>query len=377
MHLFPLLPTLLFAPACLNALLNATTFRRLPARPSAITPRRVSILVPARNEAERIAPLLESFLRLDDRHELELIVYDDDSDDGMDRLVLDYAAKDARIKLLRGNGPPPGWTGRTNGLHTLAGAAQGDWLLFTDADVTFEPGGIERAVAAMEADRLDVLTLYPRQILGTFAEQAFVPLMVYAFYCFGPQFFHQRGAKVSIKPLNGQFNLWSRASYEAVGGYAAIKEAWLDDMTMGRRLAALDRPMAYRAGAGVASCRMYRGFAECWRGFAKHTFDAYGLPPAGYFALQAYQALTHVALLGLPWMLTTPTDRALAATWVAMVALTRVVAGVQTGGGWVAGLLDPIAMAASIANALESYRQYVRPSAAWKGRVRVKATPPA
>jgi glycosyltransferase involved in cell wall biosynthesis len=368
---------LLFAPACLNALLNAATFRRLPPRPAQVAPQRVSILVPARNEAERIGPLLESFLRLDDRHDLELIVYDDDSDDGMGDLVASYAARDARIKLLRGHGPPPGWTGRTNGLHTLAGAAQGDWLLFTDADVTFEPGGIERAVAVMQADRLDVLTLYPRQILGTFAERAFVPLMVYAFYCFGPQWAHRRGAKVSIKPLNGQFNLWSRASYDAVGGYAAIKDAWLDDMTMGRRLAELDRSLCYRAGAGVANCRMYRGFRECWRGFAKHTFDAYGLPPAGYFALQAYQAITHVALVGLPWMLTTPVDRALAGLWVGMVALTRVVAAVQTGNGWLAGLLDPLAMALSIANACESYRQYVRPSAAWKGRVRVKATPPA
>ncbi|MDB5100017.1 MAG: putative glycosyltransferase [Cyanobacteria bacterium RYN_339] len=377
MHLFPLLPALLFVPACLNAMLNAATFRRLPPRPIACARERVSILVPARNEAERIGPLLDSFLALDDRLDLELIVYDDDSSDEMGAIVEGYAARDPRVRLLHGNGPPPGWTGRTNGLHTLAGAAQGDWLLFTDADVTFEPGGVERAVAVMQADKLDMLTLYPRQILGTWAERAFVPLMVYAFYCFGPQWIHRRGGKVPIKPLNGQFNLWSRASYDGVGGYAAIKDAWLDDMTMGRRLAALDRSLCYRAGAGVANCRMYRGFGEVWRGFAKHTFDAYGLPPAGYFALQAYQAVTHVALLGLPWMLSTPEDRAIALAWVAMIALTRLVACLQCNGGWTSALLDPFALAASIVNACESYRQFVRPSAAWKGRIRVKATPPA
>lgn len=374
----------LLAPLAVQAALNAATFRRLPAVPAGAP--RVSVLVPARDEAQRIGPLLESFLALPPAEALELVVYDDASTDGTGDLVLAAAARDPRIRLVRGEGPPPGWGGKVHALHQLTRAAspEATLLLFSDADVTLEPGGLTRAAAALAADGLDVLSLYPAQTLGTWAERAFVPLMVYYFYLLAPQWLHARGGKVLVAPLNGQFMLWRRERLSAIGGWEAIQGAWLDDMEMGRRVAALGFRARYRAGVGVARCRMYTGFGEIWRGFAKHAYDCTGLPAWAYVVVQAWLlgALVLPWLALLCWLFHTPgpVELALFGLIAGLTAGTRVVAAVQTGHGWTSAAWHPLTMALAIVNGLWSLWQASARTSAWKGRVRVSvpsAPPPS
>ena len=371
----------LLAPLVAQAALNAATFRRLPAAPADAPPAGVAVLVPARDEAARIGPLLESFMALDASEARELVVYDDASTDGTGEVVRAAMARDPRIRLVRGEGPPPGWGGKVHALHRLAQEADPEaaLLLFSDADVTLVPGGLARAAAALDHDRLDVLSLYPEQTLGTWAERAFVPMMVYYFYLLAPQWLHARGHRVPVAPLNGQFMLWRRERLAAIGGWAAIQGAWLDDMAMGRLVAEQGFRARYRAGAGVARCRMYTGFGEVWRGFAKHAYDCTGLPPAAFVAVQAWL----LAALVAPWL--APVCWAFRAPSAAEVGLlgaiglltagTRVVAAVQTGHGWTAGLLHPLSAAMAIANGLWSLVLARRQASAWKGRVRADATP--
>ncbi len=376
----------LLTPLVAQAALNAATFRRLPPVPVGGPAPRIAVLVPARDEATRIGPLLESFIALPAHEAAELVVYDDASEDGTAEVVRAAMARDPRIRLVTGQGPPAGWGGKVHALHRLAQAAapDADLLLFVDADVTLEPGGLPRAAAALAADGLDVLSLYPAQTLGTWAERAFVPMMVYYFYLLAPQWLHARGAKVLVAPLNGQFMLWRRDRLTAIGGWEAIRGAWLDDMEMGRRVAAEGFRARYRAGAGVARCRMYTGFGEVWRGFAKHAFDCTGISPAAFIGLQAWLAIALVApwLALLCWLFHVPGPAELAAfTVIALLtAGTRVVAAVQTGHGWTSALLHPLTMALAILNGLWSLWLATRATSAWKGRIRggiTSAQPPS
>ena len=334
----------------------------------------VSVLVTARNEADRIGPLLERYAALTDRIAHELVVYDDDSEDGTGELVAAYAARDPRIRLMRGQGPPPGWNGKCHGLHRLYEQALGDYLLFLDADVALEDGALDRAVAAVEAEGYDVLSLYPRQVMRTLAERMFVPVMVYYFFLLGPQWMHRAGWRVPVCPLNGQFMLWKRASYEAIGGYAAIHDAWLDDMAMGRRVAERGLSACYRPGVGVARCRMYTGFPSAWNGFVKHTWDCLGLPVGPYMALHGVFALTMVGvwlapLVALARPLTTLEWAAFTGV-AAMTAMTRFLACWRGGGGWLSAALHPLTMAAAVLVGLVSWHQARRGESTWKGRRR-------
>lgn len=366
----------LLAPFALNAVMNSLSFRPLP-RVTTPPAGSVSVLVAARNEEHRIRPLLESYLALTDGVDSELVVYDDDSEDGTAAVVEAYAARDPRVRLVRGTGLPPGWAGKVHALHQLSCAAHKDALLFVDADVVLGSGALDRSLQALDDDRLDVLSLYPRQIMGTWGERIFVPVMVYYFFLFGPQWLYRRGQTVPVQPLNGQFMLWRRRSYEAIGGYAAIHDAWLDDMEMGRLVVARGLKACYRSGVGVAECRMYQSLGETWRGFIKHCWDCIGLPVVPYMVLHAWLFVSMVAvwltpltLLLHPW---TALETGLFATVVLLTALTRLPACLQGGGGWLSALLHPVSMGGGVLVGLKSYHQYRNAEHTWKGRTRASA----
>jgi glycosyltransferase involved in cell wall biosynthesis len=370
---------LTLAPLTLNAVANAWYFRPLP-QASAQPAGAVSLLVPARNEAARLAPLLASVLALPDSSVLECLVYDDDSDDGTDRLVEAYAERDSRIRLIRGGDLPPGWGGKVHALHRLSQSARGDHLLFLDADVTLEPGAVDRALGALRAEGLDILSLYPRQVLGTWGERVFVPVMVYYFFLLGSQWALRRGMKPPAVAINGQFMLWRRDAYDAIGGYESIKTAWLDDMTIGKRAVEQGLAVSYRPGHGAARCRMYTGFTEVWNGFVKHTWDSFSQPTPIYLALHAWLfvalVLPWTLALAAPWLPWTPLAAGLLAAIAAMTALTRLLACTLGGGGWVSALCHPLAMAGALANGLMSWRKSRNRTSEWKGRTRAGTASP-
>lgn len=367
---------LTLAPLALNAIANAWYFRPLPLT-EAQDVGVVSLLVPARNEVERLEPLLKSVSALPDAALLELVIYDDDSDDGTNALVAAYAAKDSRIRLVNGSDLPSGWGGKVHALHRLAGEARGAYLLFLDADVTLEAGAVGRALAAMKTERLDILSLYPRQTLGTWGERVFVPVMVYYFFLLGSQWAVRNGKKPPAVAINGQFMLWRREAYDAIGGYESIKTAWLDDMTIGKRAVACGLSVSYRPGAGLARCRMYTGFSSVWNGFVKHTWDSFSQPTPVYLALHAWLfvalVLPWILLLAAPWLGWTPWAAGLMAAIAAMTLLTRLLACTLGGGGWVSAACHPIAMAGALANGLESWRKSRDRTSEWKGRTRAGA----
>jgi cellulose synthase/poly-beta-1,6-N-acetylglucosamine synthase-like glycosyltransferase len=363
------------APLAVNAVANGVYFRRLPrAKTPAGSGPTASLLVPARNEAARLGPLLESFKALSDAEALELVVYDDDSTDGTDRLVLAAAATDARIRLVRGTPLPDGWSGKVHALHRLSEHAQGDHLIFIDADVTLRPGAVSRTLQAMAAERLDVLSLYPEQVLGSWGEKVFVPCMVYYFHLLGSQWAVRRGMKPAVVAINGQFMAWRRGAYEAVGGYAAIKDAWLDDMTIGKVAVDAGLSVSYRPGRGLARCRMYTSFGETWNGFAKHTWDSFAQSAPVYLALHAWLFMALVT----PWLLFAvvpgkfwgPPAWALMAAIALMTALTRMISCAQAGGGWWSAALHPVAMAGALANGVVSWHLARHRTSSWKGRTR-------
>ena len=137
---------------------------------------RVSVLVPARNEADNILTLLRS-IHKQDYMNYEVIILDDESTDDTYAVCSAFAASHPGFKVVKGAKLPDGWIGKNYACHQLAQHADGKYLLFLDADEEVKPGLINSSVHRMHLHQLGLLSLFTNQQMETPGEKAVVPLM--------------------------------------------------------------------------------------------------------------------------------------------------------------------------------------------------------
>ena len=107
---------------------------------------RASLVFTARDEGTTLGAAVPTMLALD-YPDLELIAINDRSEDDTGAILDKFAATDPRLKVIHVTELPAGWLGKTHGLQLGGEAATGEWILFTDADIHFQPEALQRAVA--------------------------------------------------------------------------------------------------------------------------------------------------------------------------------------------------------------------------------------
>jgi glycosyltransferase involved in cell wall biosynthesis len=206
---------------------------------------RVSIIVPACNEAESIAQALTMLLALD-YDNYEVIAVNDRSTDltgeileQMEKTHFSQKTRErghpnfSSFRVIHHTELPSGWLGKTHAMWTAAKEATGDWLLFTDADVLFKPDSLRRALAYAESVPADHVVLFPRMIMkrpGEYMMIAFFQTM----FTFGHRPWKVADPSTDDHMGVGAFNLVRRRVYDAVGTYAALRMEVLDDMKLGK-----------------------------------------------------------------------------------------------------------------------------------------------
>jgi cellulose synthase/poly-beta-1,6-N-acetylglucosamine synthase-like glycosyltransferase len=278
-------------------------------------PGRVSVLVPARNEGRNIGACLESLSRQTVAG-LEIIAIDDGSTDRTPALLAEAARGDPRVRVLRVEGPPPGWTGKSFALDAGAAIARGEWLCFTDADTVHAPDSIARAAGYAATHDVALLSLTSRQLTRSFWERVVQPVV------FGllDQWFPLARVNDPASPLaaaNGIFILVSRAAYHAAGGHRAVAGEILEDVALARRVKAGGGRIAFIDGADLVAARMYTDLAAIRRGWTKNLYRLRGRRPLSVLASTLELALTLV--------------------WPAVACAAAVLAG-PAGSAWLAAL---------------------------------------
>ncbi len=254
---------------------NIALLRR--ARQHALPPRwpRVSILVPARDEAGNIRDCARSLLA-QDYPDFELLVLDDQSSDGT-RVILDaLATDDARLRVLVGSPTPENMLGKNWACAQLARQAGGELLLFTDADTRHAPGALRALVAALLGENADLLSGFPRQEVGSWGERLLVPFFSWATLAFIPLWLAYRLRLPALSSAVGQILLFRRAAYEQIGGHTALGLSPVDDLALARHVKASGLRWRLAAVADLVTCRMYRSGREAFEGFSKNYFAAFG-----------------------------------------------------------------------------------------------------
>ena len=236
---------------------------------------RVSVLVPARNEEDNIGACVRSLLN-QQYPDFEVLALDDNSTDGTWQVLSQLASKDDRLRAIKGDALPSGWFGKHWACHQLSQAAEGELLLFTDADTLHHPCALSDAVAALLARKADLLTAFPREEVVSWGERLTVPLFPWFIISFLPLFIAYRVRDPSFSATVGQFMLLRRDAYEQIGGYKAIRHEAVDDVALGRRIKAQGLRWRMINGRERIRCRMYHSFREAYRGFAKNLFAGFG-----------------------------------------------------------------------------------------------------
>ena len=250
-------------------------FRQTPNAKKRFPELLVSVLIPARNEEKNIGFLLANLMNQEYKN-LEILVFDDLSEDRTAEVVNEFCARDSRIRLLQSQGLPEGWMGKNYACHTLANKARGDYFLFVDADVSLQQTIIKDTLNTMQRHKLGLLSLFPVQIMKSFGERITVPVMNYILLSLLPLIFMRVSPFTSHSAANGQFMLFEAEKYRRHLPHQRFKESAVEDIRISRYYKKTGLRTACIAADRNLSCRMYEGYRDSVNGFTKNMLMFFG-----------------------------------------------------------------------------------------------------
>jgi len=273
------------------ALANLVFLQRLPAASACNA--LVSILVPARNEERNIPQLIEAVLKQAYQN-FELIIFNDQSNDDTAKIVENYRSKDSRIQLINSKQLPTGWTGKNFACYTLANNAQGEYLLFLDADVQISGDVIGRTISAMQKYKLALLSIFPVQKMLSIGERFVVPKMNYILLSLLPLILVRKSTFVSLSAANGQFMLFDAEKYKQYQPHKKVSKQRVEDIEIAKLLKHERQKVACLSGINQVQCRMYNGYREAVNGLSRSVIMFFG---NSVFASLVYWLITTLGIV--------------------------------------------------------------------------------
>lgn len=262
----------LWLAAAIEVMLGNRRLRRLadlPLPPLTGDWPRVSLIFTARNEGKTLGAALPTMLALDYPN-LEIIAVNDRSEDETGAVLDGFAARDPRMRVLHVTELTPGWLGKTHGLQLAGEHATGEWFLFTDADIHFQPDCLRRAIAYMRAHTLDHLAALPQ----LHERGAALGICVGAFSLVFALFIRPWrvvDARSRCHGGVGAFNLVRASTYKKLDGHEPLRLRPDDDIKLGKLMKAggfSEMVLGHRA----ISVAWYANVGEFIRGLTKNAF---------------------------------------------------------------------------------------------------------
>ena len=232
----------------------------------------VSILVPARNEEQRV---LESCIRsilAQDYGQFEVIAVDDRSTDNTGAILKTLAQSNERLTVIEGAELPPGWLGKPYAMQQALRHARGEWILATDADMIFDAAALRTALDRVLETNEDALTLIPRFEAGSFWERVMIPTWEWVFLMF-MIFYRINDPKSDGAAAIGGFFLIRRTVLDRAGGYEALKDEVMEDVRLAARIKRVGARLMIERAPALIRTRMYTTFSEMWECSTKNWFS--------------------------------------------------------------------------------------------------------
>jgi chlorobactene glucosyltransferase len=266
--------------------------------------------------------------------------------------------------------------GKSHACWIAARQVEAEWLCFIDADTIADPALMRSALIQAKRNKLDFLSLEPRQELRTVSERLVLPAGLFAL-AFTRDLRRVNDPHSPQASANGQFILLRRSVYRNIGGHAAVCMAIAEDSQLAHLVKAAGYRIAVLNGAQLIRARMYRSFGALWQGLSKNSIEALGgvcsvvsicvlgvplawavigLPLLLLAHLQASSSVSHLVVLGLAILAS-----------LAVVVLHFVGARYLDIPGW-CGLLFPVGYTLAAILALDGLLRRCLGQIRWKGR---------
>lgn len=237
----------------------------------------VSVLIPARNEESSIGTALDRLIESTHRR-FEVLVLDDASEDATAQIVASKSERFQAIALHRSKGLAPGWNGKQNACWQLAQLAQYDRLLFLDADVRLSPEALVRILAEQEYREAPLVSGFPFQETGSFAEKLLIPMMHYILLGFLPIERMRNTTDPGFAAGCGQLFLAKKADYLQAGGHSALAGSRHDGIKLPRAFRQVGLKTDIFDASDIATCRMYHNLQQVHQGLLKNATEGIANP---------------------------------------------------------------------------------------------------
>lgn len=265
---------------------------------------KVSVIIPAYNETDNIHDCVMSILSSTnlESDKLEVWVVDDQSTDNTLIIIntLKEKLNDPRLKILQGlpRPSPKRWKGKNWACVQAAELAKGEFLLFIDADVRLKYGAIETVIQTAKLENVDLLNCIPALICSSLSEWLIQPLM-FINLVVSLNSGEVKNPRTKTSFAFGSFMLFSRSSYEQIGGHRAVANEVAEDVALARLIKHNGLKIKYALGANLAKIRMYRNWATLWEGWTKVLYSG----SQRSWVLMVSLALVMLNIYSVPWLM--------------------------------------------------------------------------
>jgi chlorobactene glucosyltransferase len=272
--------------------LHPTSF---PPPPGEETPL-VSVIVPARDEEQRVGNCLKAVLD-QDYPRFEVILVDDRSSDRTAEIAEALAREDRRVRLVRGKPLPPGWAGKCHAIHQGVEAARGSWLLMLDTDTYLRPGCLSATMRDAVDRKADLYTLLFEAQCQSFWEKVVQPFFFQLLLLAMPiHKINNPSGREAAAP--GPYLLFRRSAYEAIGGHAGMKDEVVEDLRLAQKIKQAGFRLYIANAVSLVYSRRRIGLREIWHGWSRVFYT--GMEKNPFVAGAVFLGM--VLFLLLPWL---------------------------------------------------------------------------
>jgi hopene-associated glycosyltransferase HpnB len=326
-------------------------------------PRRIAVVIPARNEADVIGRAIASLLKQAYPGVVHIFLVDDHSEDG----TAECAGASEMLTVIPAGPLPAGWTGKlwaiAEGVRQST-AFEPDFILLTDADIVHAPDNLARLIARAESGGYDLVSLMVRLHCETFAEKTLIPAFVFFFFKLYPPEWIANSRHATAGAAGGCM-LIRRAAIERIGGIASIRGEVIDDCALARAVKSTGGSVWLGTTSATHSIRPYGSWAEIGRMISRSAFTQLGHSTVLLAGAIAGMLITYL----LPVLSLVTGNRWAGVAWGLMtLAYIPAVRFYRLSWLWVLALpaLAVFFMGATIHSAVQYWRGR---GAIWKGRV--------